>query len=284
MVQKRRGGALLLGALSSLQRRCVNTRSMFAKAARHLKIVGALMMREMATRFGREGLGFAWIVGEPLLFCFGVMFLWAATKPEYEHGVRLIPFVMTGYMSLILIRHLIGALASALQSNLGLLYHRKVSPMHIFTSRAMIEIGGTTAAFVIVYLVLLAMGEVQLPHDYLTLYVGWTLLCWVSVGFALVLTGLAMRYDVFERLIGLISYLLIPLSGAFSMVAWLPPDFQKFILLIPFVHGVEMVRAGVFDEFTPTYFDVGYALLCGAVFNLLGLAMIAGARDRIAVE
>lgn len=99
------------------------------------------MMREMATRFGREGLGFAWIVGEPLLFCFGVMILWSATKPEYEHGVRLIPFVMTGYMSLILIRHLIGALSSALQANLGLLYHRKISPIHIFASRAMIEIG-----------------------------------------------------------------------------------------------------------------------------------------------
>lgn len=242
------------------------------------------MMREMATRFGREGLGFAWIVGEPLLFCFGVMILWTATKPEYEHGVRLAPFVMTGYMSLILIRHLISSLASALQANLGLLYHREVSPVHIFTARAMIEIGGTTAAFVVVYLVLVAVGEVSLPSDYLALYGGWALLSWVSVGFALVLTGLAMRYDVFERLIGLISYLLIPLSGAFAMVAWLPPQFQKIILMIPFVHGVEMVRAGVFSEFTPTHFDVGYALLCGAVFNLLGLAMIAGARDRIAVE
>lgn len=242
------------------------------------------MMREMATRFGREGLGFAWIVGEPLLFCFGVLILWTATKPEYEHGVRLAPFVMTGYMSLILIRHLIGSLASALQANLGLLYHRTVTPMHIFTARAMIEIGGTTAAFVIVYLVLVAVGEVSLPHDYLTLYVGWGVISWVGVGFALVLTGLAMRYDVFERLIGLISYLLIPLSGAFTMVAWLPPGVQKVMLMIPFVHGVEMVRAGVFDEFTPTSFDVGYALLFGAVFNLLGLAMIAGARDRIAVE
>jgi len=64
---------------------------MFAKAARHLKIVGALMMREMATRFGREGLGFAWIVGEPLLFCFGVMILWSFTKSPYEHGIRLAP-------------------------------------------------------------------------------------------------------------------------------------------------------------------------------------------------
>lgn len=282
MVSPRRDGRPTQSSPCSVA--ALSIRSMFAKAARHLKIIGALMMREMVTRFGREGLGFAWVVGEPLLFCFGIMILWSATKPDYEHGVRLIPFVMTGYMSLILIRHLIGALSSALQANLGLLYHRTISPIHIFSARALIEIGGTTAAFIVVYGVLLALGEVKPPTDYLTLYAGWVLLCWVGVGFALVLAGLAMRYDVFERLISLISYVLIPLSGAFTMVAWLPPDFQKFLLLIPFVHGIEMVRAGVFNEFTPTHFDVGYALLCGAVFNLLGLAMIAGARDRIAVE
>lgn len=275
---------LLNAAPSSLQRRCVNTRSMFAKAARHLKIVGALTMREMVTRFGREGLGFAWMVAEPLCFCFGVMILWSFTKPAYEHGIRLAPFIMTGYMSLILIRHLIAILSSALKSNIGILYHRDVKPMHIFTARILLEIGGTTIAFIIVYLVLFAIGETNAPTNYLNLYGGWLLLCWVAVGFALVLTGLAMRFEVFERLLSLISYLMIPLSGAFAMVAWLPPKYQEVILLIPFVHGVEMLRSGVFSEFTPTYFDPPYALLCGAMLNLLGLAMIAGASDRLADE
>lgn len=257
---------------------------MFKPLVRHFRIVGALIMREMATRFGREGLGFAWIIGEPLIFCFGVLILWTATKPAYEHGIRLAPFVMSGYMSLILIRHLIAFMASALQANLGLLYHRNIAPIHILTSRAVLEIGGTTAAFIVVYIALLAFRQVSPPHDYLLVYGGWVTLCWVSVGFSLVLAGLAMRFDIFERLVGLISYLLIPLSGAFAMVAWLPTDFQKIMLLVPFVHCIEMIRAGIFGEFVATHYDFGYALLMGGVFNLVGLALIAGARDRIAVE
>lgn len=55
----------------------------------HSRVVGALMMRELITRFGRDGLGFLWLVGEPLLFCLGVLGLWALIRPEYEHGVRL---------------------------------------------------------------------------------------------------------------------------------------------------------------------------------------------------
>jgi len=251
---------------------------------RQSRILGALIMREMTTRYGRQGLGFAWLIAEPLMFCFGVLVLWTATKPAYEHGIRLAPFVMTGYMSLILTRHMIGLLATALQANLGIMYHRQIAPMHIFVSRILLELGGATAAFFIVYVVLLALGQVDPPHDYLLLYSGWLLLAWVSIGFSLILTGLAMRYDLMERLVGLISYSLIPISGVFFMVAWLPASYRPIYLLIPFVHGVEMIRAATFGEFVPTYYNPAYALFVGTIFNILGLLIISASRDRIEVE
>jgi len=238
-------------------------------------------MREMNTRFGREGLGFAWLIAEPLIFCFGIMILWTLTKPSYEHGVRVAPFVMTGYMSIILLRHLVGYLSTALQSNLGLLYHRQISAIHIFSARIILEFGGTTVAFAVVYVVLLAINEVSPPSSYLLLYAGWLILGALGVGFALILAGLAMRYEAFERVIGLISYLLVPLSGAFVMAAWLAPAYRKILLYVPFVHGVEMVRAGVFSEFTETHYNIGYALAFAAAFNVLGLVLISGARDRL---
>lgn len=256
----------------------------FAPIIRHLRIIASLMMREVITRFGREGLGFAWLIGEPLLFCFGVMGLWSLTKPAYEHGVRLAPFVMTAYMSLILTRHLISFLAGALQANMGLLYHRQISPLHIFASRILMELGGATAAFVVVYAILFALGEVKLPSDYLLMYAGWFILAWIASGFALVLAGLAMRFEVFERFIGLISYLLIPLSGAFTMVAWVPPALQKFLLYIPFVHPIEMIRAAVFGEFVETHYNAVYAVAWGTIFTIIGLALVLSSRDKIETE
>jgi capsular polysaccharide transport system permease protein len=241
-------------------------------------------MREIITRFGREGLGFAWLVAEPLAFCFGVMVLWSFTKPAYEHGIRLAPFVMTAYMSLILIRHLIGYLAGALQGNMGLLYHRQIGPLHIFSARILLEFAGATIAYAIVYVFLLAVGQVNLPSNYLLLYFGWFLLAFISSGFALILTGLAMRFDVMERLIGLIGYLILPLSGVFTMVAWLPDGFRKVLLILPFVHPVEMMRSAVFGEFVKTYYDIPYALAFGAVFNIVGLLLISSARHLIETE
>lgn len=251
---------------------------------RHSRVIGALIMREMTTRYGRRGLGFAWVIGEPLIFCFGVMLLWTLTKPAYEHGLRVAPFVMTGYLSLILIRHFISLLASAMQANLGLMYHRQVAPLHLLLSRAILEFGGATGAFIVVYGILLSLNQVSLPQNYLLLYSGWLLLAWTALGFALVLTGLAMRYEIMERLVPVISYVLIPISGAFYMVSWLPPAGREYIMWIPFVHGIEMIRGGVFGEFVATYYWPEYALLVGAIMNIAGLLIISASRDRIEVE
>lgn len=241
-------------------------------------------MREMTTRFGRQGIGFAWLVGEPMLFCFGVLILWSLTKPAYEHGVKLAPFVVTGYMSLILIRHLISLLSSAIQANIGLLYHRQVSPLHILAARVLLELGGATIAFFIVYVTLLFLGQVELPESYLLIYGGWFVVAWASTGLALLMTGLVMRYEVFERVVNLISYIMIPVSGAFFMVSWLPEGFRRFVMLLPFVHGTEMIRAGVFGEFVETHFDLSYALAIGTILNIIGLLLVASSMDRIEVD
>lgn len=251
---------------------------------KHGRIIGALMMREMVTRFGRDGLGFLWLIIEPLAFCVGVMIMWSLTKPPYEHGVRLAPFVMSGYMAIVLIRHQISLSASALQSNIGLLHHRAVAPLHIFLARNFLEVAGGTCAFIVVYAALLAMGEVDLPHDYLLLYGGWALLAWMGMGFALLISGLSMRFEAIERVVPLMTYLLIPLSGAFSMVAWLPYSYRDAFLYIPFPNAIEMIRAAIFGEFVETHYRLAYGIASGTVLNILGILLISGARDRIDVE
>tara|TARA_R110002167_G_scaffold9750_1_gene45125 strand:+ start:371 stop:1147 length:777 start_codon:yes stop_codon:yes gene_type:complete len=251
---------------------------------RHGRIVGALMMRELITRYGREGLGFLWLIGEPLMFCLGVLLMWHVIKPDYEHGVRLGPFVMTGYMSLLLMRHQISYSLSAIQANIGLLHHRRITVLHLYLARNLLEFGGATGAFVIVYAFLAGLGQVSAPHDWLLLYSGWLLLGWLSMGLAVMLSALALRFDVMERVVPLLTYALIPVSGVFFMVSWIPAPYQDAYLLLPFPHPIEMIRAGVFGEFVATRYNAPYALGWAAVFNFAGLILLAGAKDHIDAE
>jgi capsular polysaccharide transport system permease protein len=68
------------------------------------------------------------------------------------------------------------------------------------------------------------------------------------------------------------------------MVSWLPDVAREYVMYIPFVHGIELIRAGVFGEFVPTYYNVPYALFIGAIMNIIGLLIISASRDRIEVE
>ncbi|WP_292052396.1 MULTISPECIES: ABC transporter permease [unclassified Brevundimonas] len=244
----------------------------------------ALIMREMMTRYGREGIGFFWLIAEPLAFCLAVIALWSAIKPDYEFGIRVAPFTMSGYMCLLVIRHLVTHSLHALQANTGLLFHRKVRPLHIYISRAILEVLGSTLAFFIVYVLLLALGQVDLPKDWLLLYAGWFILAWVSFGFALVLAALSIRFDAVERLNNLLLYIMIPLSGAFVMAEYVPVSYREYFLYIPFPHAIEMVRAGIWGEFIKTHYTPWYPIAFGGVLILIGLAMLNMFSNHIETE
>lgn len=255
-----------------------------AETLRHLRIIAALMMRETVTRYGRQGLGLLWLIGEPLIFCFGVIVMWSLIKPPYEHGIGVAAFVMTGYSCLLLLRHLVAANLNALQANLGLLYHRKIKVLHIYVSRCALEILSTTLSFITVYLALGLFGLITAPNDLILLYAGWLLLSWVGVGLALCFAGLALRSELFERIAPLLSYGLIPLSGVFVMMAWLPPNYRNVLLTVPIVHAVEMVRGGVFGDAVKPYYNISYAIAWAAGLTLLGLLLIAPAKKHVDFE
>ncbi len=257
---------------------------MFRSAKRQAVIIGSLIMREIVTRFGREGIGFLWLIAEPMLFCLGVMGLWWLIKPEYEHGIHVAAFVMTGYMSILLFRHIVSNANGALQANSGLLYHRCVRPVHIYISRTIMETAGGVMAFFVVYVFLLILGVVQPPQNYLLLYFGYMALAAVSHGFALTFSAIGIRFDFMERILPVSMYLMIPLSGAFVMVDWVPQQFQGLYLLNPLPHGVEMIRASVFGEFVPTHYSVIYITAWALGLNLLGLILLVRAQSLIDID
>ena len=66
--------------------------------------------------------------------------------------------------------------------------------------------------------------------------------------------------------------ILFLLSGAMFMVDWLPPAAQQWILLLPMVHGVELLREGYFGSIVHAHYDVAYLATSCLVLTLLGLA------------
>lgn len=257
---------------------------MINAVSHHTRIVTSLVMREVITRYGRRGLGFLWLVLEPLLFTFAIITLWSFLKAPYQHGLPLAPFLLTGYMSLLMLRHLISYSLGAMKANSGLLFHQNIKVLHVFLARYVLEFGGATLAFFVGYVILMAAGQLGPPHNLLILYWGWVSLFWFAIGMAMILAALAAEFEVFERLVPVFMYMILPLSGVFIMAAWVPDSYRDIYMKVPIPHAIEMIRAGVFGEFVETHYDPLYPLFWGAVLITLGLLMLARAKDHIDAE
>ncbi|HEV7159116.1 MAG TPA: ABC transporter [Caulobacteraceae bacterium] len=255
-----------------------------ANFRRHARILWALIMRELSTRYGRDNIGFLWLLGEPLIFTFGVLIMWNVIRPAYEHGIRISAFVVTGYMPLILVRHLISHGVNSVRANVPLLYHRQITVLHLYVARLSLEVISVTLSFAVAVGVLMILGLMEAPADLPLIYIGWFVLGWIAFGIALILGAIAEVFEYVERFVQLFTYILVPLSGTFYMVAWLPPQYRSTVLKIPFIHCIEMIRAGFFGPFTPTFYTFSYPIAWAAALTLAGLFLLRFVRDRIDVE
>jgi capsular polysaccharide transport system permease protein len=103
------------------------------------RVMHALMMREVITRFGRDNLGALWVVGEPMIFTLGVMALWTLAGMNHGSSLPIAAFGITGYSSVLLWRNSVNRCNSALQVNFSLLYHRNVTVLDVFLTRIILE-------------------------------------------------------------------------------------------------------------------------------------------------
>jgi capsular polysaccharide transport system permease protein len=253
----------------------------FTTLAEHSRIVWALMLRELSTRYGRDNLGFLWVIGEPLVFTVGVLMMWRALRGPYENGLSVVPFVFTGYMPMILVRHIVMYSLNAAKINSQLLYHRNISVLDLFLARMILEFVGVTLAFFVILSLLLVFGLAPFPADPWLFYQGWFADGLTGCGLALVVGAISEVVEIVERIIAVTMYLLVPISGTFFMADWLPPDIRRVALLLPFLNCSEMIRAGFFGPAVNAHFDFPYTITFAATMVVAGLLLLRHVRARL---
>lgn len=238
------------------------------------RVVWALVLREILTRYGRHNIGFLWLFVEPMIFTLAVTALWTATKSVHGSDLPIVAFAITGYSSVLLWRNMPNRTIGAMGPNLSLLYHRQVRPLDIYAARLILEAAGATMSFVFLVLFFTFIGWLDLPEDVLQVIGGWLMLAWFGTGLALLFGSLSEVSETIEKLWHPTSYILFPLSGAAFLVNALPPEAREYILLLPMVHGVEYVREGYFGSQIVAHYDLTYMALINIALTIAGLAQV----------
>lgn len=249
-----------------------------------VRVVGALMLRELTTRFGRENIGFLWVMAEPLLFAVLVGILWRAMKGPTDYGVDIVAFVVTGYIPLVLFRSCMNRGVKSFTANGSLMYHRQIKILDLLLVRFVVELIGHMMAYLFIGVVLGALGVFPRPYDIGFVILGGFYYALFTFSFMLVVAALSELNDTVEKILPVFTYMMIPFSGAFYLVSALTPQAAMVVLYSPPVHGMEMMRYGVFGPSIDPKFDYIYPVGVSLVFMALGLLLCRMIRKRLVIE
>lgn len=251
-----------------------SVRQLLKSSAIEWRVIHALLLREILTRFGRHNIGFLWLFVEPMLFTLGVTALWTLSKSLHGSNLPIAAFALTGYSTVLLWRNMPARCIGAIEPNLSLMYHRNVKVIDIFAARLLLEVGGATISFAVLSIVFIATGLIDPPEDVLQVIGGWLMIAWFGVSLAMFLGALAQESELVDKLWHPAAYLLFPLSGAAFLVDALPTDAQHYLLYLPMVHGTEYIREGYFGSRIHAHYDLLYMAVFNTMLLLLALAKI----------
>lgn len=249
-----------------------------------VRVIHALMIRELNTRFGRENIGFLWIMAEPLLFAGLVALIWRVWKGPEEHGIGIVAFVVTGYIPITLFRHGVSRSVIIFTVNSSLLYHRQIKIVDFILVRFTIEMIGGMMAYVFIASILILFGAFPVPDDIGLFIAGWMVYALFSFSLCLVIAPLSEMSEAVEKFVPVVTYIMIPFSGLFTLASWLTPNSREYLLLSPFVNGMEMMRKGIWGGEITAYYNVWNPIVCSMVAAVVGLALCRRVRRTLSIE
>ena len=254
---------------------------LFRGLTTQLRVIGALLMREIHTRYGRENIGYLWLIGEPLMLASVMGAIHSSGHTEYGSDIKPIPFTVLGYTTFIMFRGIVNRSEGGLEANAPLLYHKMVTIFDIVTARAVLEASGTALAMTVLTMLLTSVGLSNLPARPLYLFAALVLMFFYSFSHSLIITAITHENRTIGRLVGPYSYFMIPLSGAFYQVEWIPHPFRDYLLWMPMPHIFELARYGMFRSANLRFFDAQYIVAACLILTAVGLVLVKNVREEV---
>jgi capsular polysaccharide transport system permease protein len=244
-------------------------------------VIGALILRELHTRFGRANIGYLWLFAEPMLLAVAVALLHEGHRLPIAGGIRPIPFAIAGYGLFIMFRSVVSRAETVLEANRPLLHHRPVTITDMLIARSVLEAVSTIVVLALLLGGAWALGFADPIARPEALIGAIALMCWFSFGLAMLVATGSHQMPIVGRLIHPLLYLSMPLSGAFFALSWFPESVRQLLVWIPLVHIFELLKEGQFTAFESPYIDLTYVVGWCGILTQLGLYGLSHLRARV---
>lgn len=237
----------------------------------HRKVIGAVMLRDMRTRFFNHGIGFLVVCLWPLVHLLILIGIYQFAGRAVPYGSSLNVFLATGLVPTLTFMYVSRYMAYSLVLNAPMMAFPVVRPVDVMVGRASLEI---VAAFITVgltILALLAVGSDPFPFDVVTAASAYAATLLLAVGVGSVVGVLVMMANSVATVYALFLVVIYLSSGTLFLVSSLPYPAAAAVSWNPVLHAVEWMRVAYYPSYPEQVLDRTYLIAFGICSLFLGL-------------
>lgn len=238
----------------------------------YLRVIHALMLRDMRTRFLGSYWGYLIAVLWPVVHVFliaGAMSLRGALPPMCE---SMMLFVATGAVPVLAFRYISREIMKGVMLNKPLTYYPQVKMLDVIVARTIVEIVSSFMGVIVVFGILMAFGVNPMPIDMVPAVGGYLCGILLGIGFGVINATVVIVFPGWMMGYVLISIVIYLASGVMFLPNYLPDKIYELLKWNPLLQIVEWVRLG-YDPTLPVTIDYIYILLWIGCSLALGLIL-----------
>jgi len=238
----------------------------------HIRVVGALLVREMSTRFGSKPGGYVWALLDPAAHILLMTLIFQAIARTPALGTSFALFFATGYIAFQFYQAMTSYLNSAVRANKALLNYPNVAPIDTIVARFILQIGTTSLVACIVLGTIVATMRTDTNVHWPAILESVAMACLFGLGVAMINAVLFLKYPLYEQVFSIVNRPLFLISGVFFLPDSIPAPYRELVLINPLVHVIMGFRKGFYPEYRAVGLDMGY--LYGIAFLTLFVGML----------
>ena len=241
---------------------------------RRLRVLSALVIREMNRKFGRSAGGYAWALAEPLggILLLSIAFSLALRSPPL--GSNFMLFYATGVIPFSMFNTMSAGVSGAVRTNKGLLAYPVVTPLDAVFAKFVLN-------FMTILIVAVAlMGGVILFQglhvnlDLAAVAGAFVLAALLGLGVGTLNCVLFGLFPTWRNFWSVLTRPLFILSAIFYLFESAPPSFQAILWWNPIVHVIGLMRSGFYGAYHPAFVSVPYVLGLSMTLFVIGAYLL----------
>ncbi|MCE6950229.1 ABC transporter permease [Cereibacter sphaeroides] len=240
-----------------------------------LRSIVSLMLREMATSYGRSPGGYIWAVAEPVagLILLTIVFSFAFRSPPLGSNFAL--FYATGFLPFIYYTSLTSRVGLAIRFSRPLLAYPTVNFIDAIASRFLLNTITNLVVFMIVFTGIIVTYGLNVSIDFYAVAEALSMIALLALSLGTVNCYLFSVFPVWEQIWSILNRPMFFLSGIFFVLETVPEPFRSLLWYNPLVHVIAKMREGFYSTYDARLASPLYVYSTSLLLLLLGLLLLS---------